>query len=134
MLDGVDVRDYQLHNLRRQMALVSQEPVLWDTSIADNIRMGNPTATMDQIIAAAKLAFAHDFISKLPHGYLTRVGGGGSQLSGGERQRVALSRCLVRDPVVLLLDEATSALEESSQQHVQQAIDSVLRLFSLATF
>jgi len=126
-VDGVDVRDYELHGLRRQMGLVSQEPVLWDTSIADNIRMGNPAASMEQIVAAAKLAFAHDFISHLPHGYLTRVGGGGSQLSGGERQRVALARCLVRDPAILLFDEATSALDEDSQQQVQRAIDSVLK-------
>lgn len=125
LLDGVDVREYTLDALRSLIGFVSQEPVLWDQSIADNIRMGKHNATMDEVTLAAKAADAHDFISRLPNGYLTRVSA--SVLSGGQKQRIAIARALVRDPKILVLDEATSALDEKSQQTVQRAIDQLLR-------
>jgi ABC-type multidrug transport system fused ATPase/permease subunit len=125
-VDGIDVRDYQLEWFRNQCGVIPQEPVLWDTSIGDNIRMGNPKASMEQVIEAAKLADADGFISSLPQGYLTRVGAGGSHLSGGQKQRVAIARALVRNPSILICDEATSALDERAQRSVQESIDKVL--------
>ncbi|KAH9260260.1 hypothetical protein BASA81_001429 [Batrachochytrium salamandrivorans] len=125
LLDGVDVREYTMDTLRGLIGFVNQEPVLWDQSIADNIRMGKHNATMDEVTLAAKAADAHDFISRLPNGYLTRVSA--SVLSGGQKQRIAIARALVRDPKILVLDEATSALDEKSQQTVQLAIDQLLR-------
>ncbi|KAL9297836.1 hypothetical protein ACSQ67_023732 [Phaseolus vulgaris] len=116
-------RRLQLKWLRSQFGLVNQEPVLFATSIKENILFGKEGASMESVITAAKTANAHDFIVKLPDGYETQVGQFGFQLSGGQKQRVAIARALLRDPKVLLLDEATSALDAQSERVVQAAID-----------
>ena len=102
---------------------MSQEPVLFNASIAENIRFGREDATTDDIIQAAKNSNAHDFITKMPDGYDTQVGQRGAQLSGGQKQRIAIARALVRNPKILLLDEATSALDNQSERTVQEALD-----------
>ncbi|BFZ23923.1 hypothetical protein BsWGS_26962 [Bradybaena similaris] len=123
-VEGLDVRQYNLKALRSLISVVSQEPVLFDRSIRDNIVYGlEQGAAMTDVIAAAKLANAHDFICKLPEGYDTLVGEKGTQLSGGQKQRVAIARALIRNPRILLLDEATSALDTESEKIVQSALD-----------
>nr|KAG5687075.1 hypothetical protein BaRGS_017093 [Batillaria attramentaria] len=122
-LDGRDIKDLNVHWLRRNIGIVSQEPILFSCSIRDNIRLGRPDVTDDEIIQAAKEANAHNFISGLPKGYDTLVGERGAQLSGGQKQRVAIARALVRNPRILLLDEATSALDSESEKIVQSALD-----------
>jgi ATP-binding cassette, subfamily B, bacterial MsbA len=121
-LDGVDLRALRLGDLRDAIAYVSQDTLLFDLSVADNIRIGRPGASDVDIRAAARAAAAEPFIDALPEGFATRVGPGGQRLSGGQRQRVALARALLRDPRVLLLDEATSALDSESEALVQQAL------------
>ena len=123
LIGGHDVRDLNVKWLRSQIGLVSQEPVLFDTTIAENIRYGKEGATMEEIQEAAKSANAHDFVSSLPDGYDTIVGEGGALISGGQKQRIAIARALVRDPKILLLDEATSALDSESEKVVQNALD-----------
>ncbi|XP_060081688.1 ATP-dependent translocase ABCB1-like [Ylistrum balloti] len=123
MIDGINLKDLNLKWLRQHIGVVNQEPVLFATTIEENIRYGWDGATQDQIIAAAKMANAHDFIMQLPEKYETLVGERGAQLSGGQKQRVAIARALVRDPRILLLDEATSALDTESEAVVQEALD-----------
>jgi ATP-binding cassette subfamily B protein len=125
--DGVDVRELDLEALRSHIALVPQQPVLFSGSIRDNILYGLPAATEEQIIAAAKAAYAHDFIAALPDGYQSLVGEGGVRLSGGQRQRVAIARALLKNPRLLLLDEATSALDAESEFQVQQALEELMK-------
>ncbi|CAM0904144.1 unnamed protein product [Alopecurus aequalis] len=122
-LDGHDIGTLNVEWLRRQIGLVSQEPILFATTIKENILFGNETASLKQIAHAAKMANAHDFIVKLPQGYETHVGQFGTQMSGGQKQRIAIARALVRDPKILLLDEATSALDSESERTVQDALD-----------
>ena len=125
-LDGVDMKELNVNHLRSQIGYVGQEPALFATSIAANIRYGKPDATMEEIEEAAKRANAHDFIMSFPEGYETQVGDKGGQLSGGQKQRVAIARVLVGDPKLLLLDEATSALDSESELVVQEALDQLL--------
>ncbi|KAL6899210.1 hypothetical protein ACP4OV_005868 [Aristida adscensionis] len=123
MLDGVDIRRLKLKWLRAQMGLVNQEPVLFATSIMENILFGKEDATMEEVISASKAANAHDFILQLPQGYDTQVGERGVQMSGGQKQRIAIARAIIKSPNVLLLDEATSALDTESECIVQEALD-----------
>ncbi|GAB5593893.1 hypothetical protein Unana1_08793 [Umbelopsis nana] len=127
-VDGKNIADYSLYNLRSHMSLVSQEPILFDMSIRDNIRFGieSDDVTDEQINSAAEMANIFTFIDELPHGLDTRVGDKGSQLSGGQKQRIAIARALIRNPAILLLDEATSALDSESEKLVQQALDKAL--------
>ena len=122
-IDGREIRNLNLRWLRNHIGVVSQEPVLFNTTIAENIRYGREDATLEDIIEAAKNANAHNFISQLPEGYNTDVGERGAQMSGGQKQRIAIARALVRDPKILLLDEATSALDNKSEKVVQEALD-----------
>ncbi|QCI65021.1 ABC transporter ATP-binding protein [Phreatobacter stygius] len=121
-IDGVDIRTVAQESLRAQMAVVFQESFLFNASIADNIRMGNPAATLDDIHDAARQAEVHDFIVSLPEGYDTLVGERGGQLSGGQRQRVAIARAIVRNPAVLILDEATSALDAGTESKLNDTL------------
>lgn len=122
MIDGIDVRDLSLHQLRTSIGIVSQDIFLFTGTIADNIRYARPEAPMNDVIAAAKAASAHDFIMKLPDGYETRVGSGGQDLSGGERQRVSIARTIIQDPRILILDEATAAMDTQTEQKIQNAL------------
>ena len=126
-IDGQNIRQVHLKSLREAMALVTQDPFLFDDTIANNIAFGRPDATPANIEQAAKQAAAHGFISELPDGYDTRVGEGGVRLSGGQKQRIAIARALIKDAPVLLLDEATSALDTASEQQVQQALDELMK-------
>jgi len=121
-IDGTDVRDVTLASLRANIAVVSQEVVLFDDTVRANIAFGRPGADDAAIEAAARAAAAHDFICRLPDGYDTRVGSAGTRLSGGERQRIALARAILKDAPILLLDEATSALDTESEKAVQEAL------------
>ncbi|XP_017479812.1 PREDICTED: multidrug resistance protein 1A [Rhagoletis zephyria] len=124
-IDNIDLRNLALTNLRRQLGIVSQEPILFDRSIKDNIAYGDNKRDVSEqeIIAAAKKANIHNFVSALPLGYETRMGEKGTQLSGGQKQRIAIARAMVRNPKILLLDEATSALDAESEKIVQDALD-----------
>ncbi|MGY2340323.1 ABC transporter transmembrane domain-containing protein [Pseudomonas sp. SDO5532_S415] len=127
LLDGVPLTRLDPLDLRRCFALVSQTPALFFGSIEDNIRYGNPTATLAQVQEAAKIAYAHDFIEAMPNGYQTHLGDGGLGLSGGQRQRLAIARALLVDAPILLLDEATSALDAQSEHLIQQALPSLMK-------
>ncbi|MFC5080950.1 Multidrug resistance ABC transporter ATP-binding/permease protein BmrA [Vibrio thalassae] len=125
-LGNVDIREFDPHELRKQMALVPQQPALFSHDVFHNIRYGNPDATDEQVIEAAKKAHAHDFIMQLPEGYHSFLGERGVRLSGGQRQRIAIARAILKDPKILLLDEATSALDSESEHHVQQALEELM--------
>jgi ATP-binding cassette subfamily B (MDR/TAP) protein 1 len=126
-IDGVDIRSLNIKSLRQRIGLVGQEPKLFALSIRDNIALGLPGATEDQIEEAARKANAHDFIMSFPNGYDTNVGDEGAQLSGGQKQRIAIARVLIKKPTILLLDEATSALDSESEAIVQEALDSLMQ-------
>ncbi|KAB1228135.1 ABC transporter B family member 4 [Morella rubra] len=126
LIDGINLKEYQLQWIRGKIGLVSQEPVLFASSIRDNIVYGKDGATTEEIRAAAELANAAKFIDKLPQGLDTMVGEHGTQLSGGQKQRIAIARAILKDPRILLLDEATSALDAESERIVQEALDRIM--------
>ncbi|KAG4115730.1 hypothetical protein ERO13_D12G123800v2 [Gossypium hirsutum] len=126
LIDGINLKEFQLRWIRGKIGLVSQEPVLFTASIKDNIAYGKEGATVEEIRAAAELANAANFIDKLPQGLDTMVGEHGTQLSGGQKQRVAIARAILKDPRILLLDEATSALDAESERVVQEALDRIM--------
>jgi subfamily B ATP-binding cassette protein MsbA len=125
-IDGHDIRDVTRASLRANIALVTQEAILFDESVADNIALGRPGASRAEIEQAARDAAAHDFITELPDGYDTNVGEGGLKLSGGQRQRIAIARAMLRNAPILLLDEATSALDTGSERQVQEALSRLM--------
>ena len=125
-LNGIDIRQVRISDLRDHIALVTQEPFLFDDTIAANIAYGRPGATQAQIEDAARSAAAHDFITSLPDGYATRAGEAGLRLSGGQRQRIAIARAFLKDAPILLLDEATSALDTESEALVQAALERLM--------
>jgi ATP-binding cassette subfamily B protein len=126
LLDGVDLRDYRVDDLRRQFALVLQEPVLFSTTIGENIAYARSDATREEILAAAKAANAHDFIARLPEKYDTPVGERGLTLSGGERQRISLARAFLKDAPILILDEPTSAVDTGTEAAIIESLDRLI--------
>jgi subfamily B ATP-binding cassette protein MsbA len=127
LIDGVDSREIRLAALRRQIGIVSQETLLFDDTVRNNIAYGRDGATEEAVTDAARAAFAHDFIMKLPNGYDTFIGENGVKLSGGERQRLAIARALLRNPPILILDEATSSLDTESERMVQMALANLMK-------
>jgi ATP-binding cassette, subfamily B, bacterial MsbA len=126
-IDGVDIRTVTLKSLRQQISIVTQDSVIFPGTIEDNIRYGNPLATRDEVIAAAKRAFAHEFILEKPEGYDTRLGELGGQLSGGQKQRLCIARAILRKSPILVLDEATSQVDAHNEDLIQRAIESVMK-------
>ena len=126
-IDGLDIRDVTAKSLREQIGIVSQETVLFSTTVMENIRYGRLDATDEEVIAAAKAANADNFIQELPDGYKTLIGERGLNLSGGQRQRMAIARAMLKNPQILILDEATSALDTESEEIVQVALDKLMR-------
>ncbi len=125
-IDGIDVREYDLHSLRRQIGIVMQQSLLFSATIEENIAYGKPEASQAQIVAAAKAANAHGFITEFPDGYQTVVGERGTTLSGGQKQRVAIARALLIDPRILILDDATSSVDTQTEHLIQQALEHVM--------
>jgi ATP-binding cassette subfamily B protein len=126
LIDGTDVRDVTIESLRSQIGIVFQETTLFAGTVKENIAFGRPEATMDEIVAAAKAAEAHDFIASFPDGYDTQVGERGMTLSGGQKQRVAIARALVLDPRILILDDSTSSVDLETEYRIQQALDRLM--------
>jgi ATP-binding cassette subfamily B protein len=127
LVDGVSVREASLEDLRRRIGIVPQDSVVFSANAMENIRYGRPQASDDEVRAAARAAFAHEFIEALPDGYATFLGERGVRLSGGQRQRIAIARAILKNPPLLLLDEATSALDAESERMVQAALASAMQ-------
>ena len=127
LIDGVNIKEYSLQSVRSLMSIVTQEPILFNDTIANNISLGKPGATEDEIMQAAKVANAHNFITHKEIGYATNIGDRGSKLSGGERQRLTIARAVIKNPPILILDEATSSLDTESERLVQDAINNMMQ-------
>lgn len=127
LIDGVNIKQYQIKSLRNQMSFVTQEPILFNDTIANNISLGNTDATLEEITNAAKIANAHNFIAQKEEGYQTNIGDRGMKLSGGERQRITIARAVLSNPPILILDEATSSLDTESERLVQDAINNLMQ-------
>jgi subfamily B ATP-binding cassette protein MsbA len=127
LLDGKDIRSYQVRTLRDKIGMVLQDNILFSESVKANILMGNPGAADEEVIAAAKAANAHEFITNLPEGYDTKIGERGVKLSGGQKQRVAIARVFLKNPPILVLDEATSALDLESEHLIQEALEKLAK-------
>ena len=126
-VDGIDVKDLRVHDLRGLMGNVNQEAILFNDTIFNNIAFGCDTATQQQVEEAARVANAHDFIMETEHGYQTMIGDRGCRLSGGQRQRISIARAILKNPAVLILDEATSALDTESERLVQEALEALMK-------
>ncbi len=126
LIDGHDLRDLSLKNYRKLLGMVTQESILFHDTIANNIKLSNPNATMDEVINAAKVANALEFIELLPEGFNTSIGESGAKLSGGQKQRIAIARAILKNPPVMILDEATSALDTQSERLVQEALENLM--------
>ena len=127
LIDGIDIREFAVADLRRQISIVTQEPILFNETVRDNIAYGSVNASQDRIVQAAKDAFAHDFIERFPNGYDTKIGELGGRLSGGEKQRLCIARALIKDAPILILDEATSSLDSEAEAVVQKALENLMQ-------
>jgi subfamily B ATP-binding cassette protein MsbA len=126
LIDGKDIRDFTMESLRSHMSFVTQDIILFNDTIFNNIALGQPDATEEDVINAAKIANAHDFIIQTEDGYQTNIGDRGVRLSGGQRQRLSIARAVFKNPAILILDEATSALDTESEKSVQEALDNLM--------
>jgi ATP-binding cassette, subfamily B, bacterial MsbA len=126
-IDGHNVKDVTMNSLRQQLGIVTQQSILFNDTVFNNIAFGMPTATLEQVMEAAKIANAHEFIETLEKGYETSIGDGGGKLSGGQRQRISIARAILKNPPILILDEATSALDTESERLVQDAINNLMK-------
>ena len=126
LVDGENIKNLKMSNYRQLLGMVTQESVLFNDTIYNNILMGKPHATEEEIISAAKIANAHQFIQNLPEGYHTNIGDDGNKLSGGQKQRISIARAVLKNPPIMILDEATSALDTESERFVQDALDKMM--------
>lgn len=127
LIDGTDIRDYEARSLRNQVGMVLQDTFLFSETIRENIAIGKPGASLDEVVAAAKAANAHEFIMNFPEGYETKVGERGVKLSGGQKQRISIARVFLKNPPLLILDEATSALDLESEHYIQEAMEKLAK-------
>ena len=127
LLDNIEIRDIDLYSLRNQMGIVTQESILFNDSIFNNIAFGLSNVSEEEVMQAARIANADEFIMNTESGYQTNIGEGGSKLSGGQRQRISIARAVLNDPPILILDEATSALDSESEKLVQDALDKLMK-------
>ena len=126
MIDGVSTKNFRIHDLRGLIGNVNQEAILFNDTFFNNIAFGVENATLEQVMEAAKIANAHDFIMETEHGYNTNIGDRGGKLSGGQRQRISIARAILKNPPILIRDEATSALDTESERLVQEALERLM--------
>ncbi|MEM6864314.1 MAG: ATP-binding cassette domain-containing protein, partial [Bacteroidota bacterium] len=126
-IDGMDIKDMTKKSLRNLMGLVTQDSILFNDTVRNNIALGKANASEEEILAAAKIANAHEFITQLPEGYDTNIGDGGNKLSGGQKQRLSIARAVLKNPPIMVLDEATSALDTESERLVQDALEKMMQ-------